>query len=71
VLAPAQLAPLTRLTIQAAIACDRAGYEKPALLGTTLAYGLEYFRGMRSDAGSLRQSARDLMGYMKKRRGQK
>lgn len=68
VLLPEALAPLTRLTMKAAAACDQAGYQKPALLGTTLAYGLEYFRGMRTDAGSLRQSAKDLAGYLRKRK---
>jgi glycosyltransferase involved in cell wall biosynthesis len=68
VLAPQVLAPLTRLTMRAAILSDEAGYTKPALLGTTLAYGLEYFRGMRHDAGSIKQAAQDLMGYLAKRK---
>ncbi len=71
VVAPNLAQHLTKFTIKAAIACDAQGYERPALLGTTLAYGLEYFRGMRTDAGSLRQSIKDLAGYMKKRRGHK
>jgi glycosyltransferase involved in cell wall biosynthesis len=70
VAAPKLLAPLTRLTMQVAMTSDRFGFERPALLGTTLAYGLEYFRGMRSDAGSLRQSLTDLKGYLHKKRSQ-
>lgn len=58
---------LTELTMQAAIQSDARDFDKIAVIGTTLAYGLEYFRGMRQDAGSLRQSIKDLRGYMKKR----
>jgi hypothetical protein len=47
---------------------DAAGLPRPALLGTTLAYGLQYFRGMREDAGSLRQVGQDFVGYLRKRR---
>lgn len=68
VVAPKLAATLTQLTIRAAIFSDDRGFERPALLGTTLAYGLEYFRGMREDAGSLKQSGRDLWRYLHKRR---
>lgn len=34
--------------------------ERVALAGATLSYGLEYFRGVREEAGSLRKSLRDL-----------
>jgi serine acetyltransferase/GT2 family glycosyltransferase len=48
-------------------AVDRAGLERLALAGVTLVYGLQYFRGMREDAGSIRGTLRDLRGYLKKR----
>jgi glycosyltransferase involved in cell wall biosynthesis len=34
--------------------------ERLAIAGATLSYGLEYFRGVREEAGSLRKSLRDL-----------
>lgn len=59
---------LTRLAMHAALAADDHGAKKVAVFGTTLSYGLEYFRGMRNDAGSLVQSVRDLRGYLTKKR---
>jgi GT2 family glycosyltransferase len=58
---------LTELTMQVAMQSDARGLTRAAVMGTTLAYGLEYFRGMRQDAGSLRQSFKDLRGYLRKR----
>lgn len=58
---------LTELTMRAAMKTDEAGMKKAAVYGTTLAYGLEYFRGMRQDAGTLKQSIKDLRVYLKKR----
>jgi GT2 family glycosyltransferase len=46
---------------------DQKGYESAALRGTTLAYGIEYFRGIRENAGSFWASARGLLDYRKKR----
>ena len=77
---PLMLVPLTlpvagekfsRLVIQTAIASDKLGLKKLAVLGTTLTYGLEYFRGMRSDAGSFGQAVRDMRGYVRKHRSEK
>jgi serine acetyltransferase/GT2 family glycosyltransferase len=39
------------------------GQERAALRGTTLAFGLEYARGMREEAGDLRQAASDWLDY--------
>ena len=55
---------MARAVMQAAILCDGAGYEKLALGATTLTYGIEYFRGVRVEAGSARRAGRDLATYM-------
>ena len=46
---------------------DGRGLEQAALKGTTLVYGIEYFRGMREQAGSLLGAARGLVAYTRKR----
>jgi hypothetical protein len=40
---------------------------KLATAGATLAYGVEYFRGVRDEAGSITDSALGFAGYLKKR----
>ena len=46
---------------------DGRGLERAALRGTTLVYGIEYFRGMREHAGSLVGAVRGLAAYTRKR----
>jgi hypothetical protein len=46
---------------------DERGLERAALKGTTLVYGIEYFRGMREHAGSLLSAARGLVAYTRRR----
>ena len=58
---------LANASIRAAEVCDRVGWNRVALAGTTLCYGLDYFRGVRSDAGSLGSVARDFARYLRKR----
>ncbi|HLK39700.1 MAG TPA: glycosyltransferase [Polyangiaceae bacterium] len=45
-----------------------AGWEAPALRGTTLVYGIEYFRGLRHEAGSLRSAIKGLSSYVRQTR---
>jgi serine acetyltransferase/GT2 family glycosyltransferase len=45
---------LARLAYDAGRALDAIGLERPALTLAALTYGLEYFRGMREECGSLR-----------------
>jgi GT2 family glycosyltransferase len=59
---------ITQLAMEAALKADALGAKKAAVFGTTLSYGLEYFRGMRSDAGSLKQSVTDFRHYLNKKR---
>lgn len=70
VAAPAPMQRATKWTMLAAQALDRRGLEAPAVAATTLAYGLEYFRGMRTEAKSLVRCAKDFRAYLQKRRGQ-
>lgn len=55
---------LSDAAIRVAMWCDRRGLEALALQGTTLVYGLEYFRGMREHAGSLLGSVRGLAEFL-------
>lgn len=60
---------LSRLGMTVSDALDRTGLSSVALKGVTLSYGLEYFRGMREEAGSLRTTLQDLARYLDKRAG--
>jgi hypothetical protein len=59
---------LARGVMQLSQWLDARGLESVALKGTTLVYGLEYFRGMRTEAGSLRRSGKKLFDYWKSHR---
>ncbi len=60
-------ARLARGAIAVSYALDRRGLGLVALRGMTFAYGVEYFRGMRENAGSLAASARSLASYLRRR----
>lgn len=64
---PSSAKRLARLAMSVSELCDRAGLSSLAVKGTTVVYGLEYFRGMRDDAGSLGESLKDLVRYVDKR----
>jgi serine acetyltransferase/GT2 family glycosyltransferase len=63
VLAPGVSTLLSRAAYRAATWADRLGAERAALAGTTLSYGLEYFRGLREEIGSALGAALELGGY--------
>ena len=65
--APEAARYLTRGAVAASLWFDRRGIEAVALRGMTFIYGMEYFRGMRENAGSLRNSARNLVTYVRRR----
>jgi GT2 family glycosyltransferase len=67
-LAPAVGARLSRSAIRLAMTLDAMGAERAAIGGATLCYGLEYFRGVRQEAGSLGAALRDFGAYWSKRR---
>jgi serine acetyltransferase/glycosyltransferase involved in cell wall biosynthesis len=51
------------LAMAAALGLDSAGLESPALAATTLVYGMDYFSGVRQDAGSLMRVIVDLSSH--------
>jgi glycosyltransferase involved in cell wall biosynthesis len=55
---------LTKLAWSASEWCDNHGLNQMALRGTTVAYGLEYFRGMRAQAGSLARAMGNLAAFV-------
>ena len=56
--APALGYVLARVAILASLGVDRLGLERLGIAGATLAYGIEYFRGVRAEAGSARATLR-------------
>ncbi len=65
--APALARPLGLLAYSVADAFGRLGFERVALAGTNLAFGLDYFRGLRADAGSLPAALAELAAYAAQR----
>ncbi|MCC6241519.1 MAG: glycosyltransferase [Gemmatimonadaceae bacterium] len=63
-LAPAWGHRLARAVLRGAHALAALGAERPALVATTLAYGLLYFVGVRTAAGSSAQAFADLRHYL-------
>jgi len=55
---------LAELALRASERVDRAGLHKLALQGTTLSYGLEYFRGVRTQYSSSGYALTDLGRYL-------
>ena len=54
---------LARAIFGGAAAADRLGLEALALRATTVAYGMQYFAGVRHETGGLGAVARDLLAY--------
>lgn len=54
--------------MSAAEILDRLHLERPAVAGTTLAYGIAYFGGVGAEEGSLRATARGLARHLRRRR---
>lgn len=59
---------IARTAYRVAETIDDLGAERAAIAGVTFSYGLHYFAGVRTEAGSLRGSVADLRAYLKKRR---
>ena len=51
---------VARLGMTISLLLDRLGLERSALAGTTVVYGMEYFRGVRHSLGSLGRTLADL-----------
>jgi glycosyltransferase involved in cell wall biosynthesis len=48
--------------------CDQYGLKRAAIKGATFVYGLEYFRGLRHDAGSLSACLDELLSFWRTRK---
>jgi len=57
---------LATAALAASQLADRLGFERLALRGTGLVFGIEYFRGMRTEAGSLRGALESCVGFLRK-----
>jgi len=58
VLAPEATRPVTQALMSAAQLADRFRGQRAAFMATSVAYTMEYLRGARTEAGSLREAAR-------------
>jgi GT2 family glycosyltransferase len=67
VVSPAVGGTLGRVAIRVAEAIDRFGLERLAISGVTLAYGLQYYRGVRSEHPSIVSAARSFARFLRKR----
>jgi glycosyltransferase involved in cell wall biosynthesis len=65
VVAPGATKVLTQAVMQAAKTADKLGLEKAAFAGTSVAYGMEYLRGARNEAGGWTGIAREVRRYLK------
>jgi serine acetyltransferase len=63
VLAPDSAAAVAQLGAQVAQLADKVGLRGAALSGTTLAYAIDYFRGVRDAAGSVSAALSELLGF--------
>jgi serine acetyltransferase len=57
---------LAAVALAVATLLDRAGRERAALRGATLAFGLDYARGMREESGALRNAIADWLDYVER-----
>jgi serine acetyltransferase/GT2 family glycosyltransferase len=67
ILAPSLGHAAVRAVLGVAQALDRIGLERPAFAGAMLAYGMEYYRGVRAEAGSAAECARELAAFRRSR----
>jgi GT2 family glycosyltransferase len=66
VLAPKLGDPYATAIFRVAEAADRLGFERVALRGAGLVFAMEYFRGMRQEAGSLLGMTKGCIDFLKK-----
>lgn len=63
VLSPESAGPVAKVVMRAAGAADSRGLKRAAIAGTTLAYGMQYFRGVREESGSLASALAEYMEF--------
>jgi len=66
VVGPKLSAPLAQGLIRAAMAADKVGLERVAVRATMVTYGMEYFRGIRAEAGSMTGAVQSLQEFLQK-----
>jgi GT2 family glycosyltransferase len=62
--APRRTSAIAALALRTAAVVDRLGLERAAMAGTSFAYAVEYFRGVREAAGSRERAARDYAEFV-------
>ena len=67
-LAPRSSARVARLAMRVSNRLDGMGYDRAAIRGCTFAFGVEYFRGVRTESGSLLRMTQDIVEYAGRRR---
>jgi len=67
VVVPSLMRPVSWLAMGSALALAGAGFERAAVAGTTFAYGLQYFRGLRAHCGSMGAAFASLRRYRAQR----
>jgi hypothetical protein len=65
-LSPGLGSTLAGAALRAAEQADALGFEQTALRATGLAWGIDYFRGMRAEAGSVRTMVGSVMAFLSK-----
>jgi hypothetical protein len=65
-IAPAFAKHLAGVVYGASLVADRLGMEGAAMRGVGLVFGLDYFRGLRDEAGSLPGAVRACLAYTSK-----
>lgn len=63
--APGVAGGVAKVAMRAALAVDSLGLEKLAIAGTTLVYGMQYYRGVREELGSLPNVASEYRAFMR------
>jgi hypothetical protein len=63
VLAPSAAPALARVVFRAAERADAAGLDRASVSAMTLLYGIQYFRGVREETGSLRDAIADYRAW--------
>ena len=67
---PRATKPLSKLAMAVSLGVDRLGLERLAIHGTTLVFGMEYFRGMRNELGGVAEAARSYRAFVSRHRSE-
>ena len=69
VVAPSLTRPVSAAALALVRAADRAGFPRAAFAGTAVVYTMEYYRGVREEAGSLPAAVKALARHVWRKRG--